>query len=133
MNGLSEQGAKELFKTVLQHMKCIEIRIEFAKGYTTQKQKYALSNAIRKVEGAINHICDLLPNSDAVLQVKKDLDKSELVYVMVFTEQLMRGNEDDLEHIATMIEDYMDNKYGKNKVQCQSLESTGTLDQGKIQ
>ena len=131
MKELTEQGAKDLFKTVLQHMKCIEIRIDFAKGYTSQKQKYALSNASRKVEAAIDHICDLLPNSDAVLKIKNDLTRSELVYVMIYTEQLMRGNAEDLEHIATMIENYMDNKYGKTKEQCQSSESADTPNQEK--
>ncbi len=85
--------------------------MEYAKVNTSQKQKYILTKAIDKVESAINAICDLLPNSDSALKIKKELDKSELVYVMIFTEQLMKGNEEDFEIIARMIEEYMDNKY----------------------
>ena len=110
---LSEQSAGELFTCVLQHLKCIEIRLECAKATTSQKQKFALSNAVRKVKIAIDHLCDLLPNSDAVLEVKKELDKANLVYVMLLTEQLINLSDEDLEEVIELIETHINNKYKK--------------------
>jgi hypothetical protein len=69
--------------------------MEYAKVNTSQKQKYVLTKAINKVESAVDSICDLLPNSESALQVKKELNQSELVYVMVYTEQLMKANKDE--------------------------------------
>jgi hypothetical protein len=108
---LSEQSAGELFTCVLQHLKCIEVRLEYAKATTSQKQKFALGNAAKKVSVAINHLCDLLPSSDAVLEVKKELDKANLVYVMLLTEQLSRLSDDDLEDVIQIIETHINNKY----------------------
>jgi hypothetical protein len=106
-------GIAELFKNVLQHLKCIQVRMEYQKVNTTQRQKHVLNSAIIKVEHAINSICGLLPDSDSALLIKKELDKSDLVYVMIFTEQLMRAQEEDLEPIASMVEDYLNKKYGE--------------------
>lgn len=103
----------ELFMNVLQHMKCIEIRLDFAKAMTSQKQKYALSNATQKVRIAIDHICGLLGNSDMTLQVKRELEKSDLVYVMLLTEKFSRMTTEDLEEVDTLIEDFINNKYGE--------------------
>ena len=103
----------ELFMSVLQHMKCIETRLDFAKATTTQKQRYALNNAVQKVKVAINHICDLLGDSNMVLQVKKELDKSDLVYVMLLTEKFSSMTAEDLEEVDTLIEDFINNKYGE--------------------
>ncbi len=112
---LSASSVSELFRTVLQHMKCIQVRMEYAKVNTSQKQKYVLTKAINKVELAIDSICDLLPNSETSLQVKKELDQSEIVYVMVYTEQLMRANNEDLEKIAMLIDDYLEKKYNSTE------------------
>jgi SpoVK/Ycf46/Vps4 family AAA+-type ATPase len=117
---LSEQSVGELFQSVLQHAKCIEIRIDYAKTLTSQKQKYVLKNALNKVTGAINTICDLLPSSDSVLKIKKELDKSDLVYVMVLTEQLMKIKPDDMEEIVDIIDKFLIDKYGQPE-QMQSL------------
>lgn len=111
MSEMKTDSIAQLFMTVLQHMKCIEVRMDYAKVNTTQKQKMVLANSIQKVRVAINDICSLLPDSDKVIQIKKELDKSNLVYVMVFTEQLMRAKEEDLEVLASMIENYLDEKY----------------------
>lgn len=111
MSEIKTDSIAQLFMTVLQHMKCIEVRMDYAKVNTTQKQKMVLANSIQKVRVAINDICSLLPDSDKVIQIKKELDKSNLVYVMVFTEQLMRAKEEDLEVLASMIENYLDEKY----------------------
>jgi hypothetical protein len=110
---LSQQTISELFQSVLQHVKCIEIRIDYAKALTSQKQKYVLNNALIKVTGAINTICDLLPSSESVLKVKKDLDNSDLVYVMVLTEQLMKIKPDDMEEIVDIIDKFLIDKYGQ--------------------
>jgi hypothetical protein len=117
---LSQHTVSELFQSVLQHAKCIEIRIDYAKTLTSQKQKHVLNSALTKVTGAINTICDLLPSSDSVLKVKKDLDKSDLVYVMVLTEQLMRIKPDDMEEIVDVIDKFLIEKYGEPEQQMQS-------------
>lgn len=107
----NEGSIGELFMCVLQHMKCIEVRLDFAQALTTQKQKYALSQARRKVEVAINHICDLLPDSDTVLKIKKELDNANLVYVMLLTEQLLKLTSEDLEEVISLIENHINTKY----------------------
>lgn len=100
---------------VMQHMKCIEVRLEFAKALTTQKQKYALSQAAKKTESAINTLCDLLPDSGAVLKVKKDLDKTDLVYVMLLTEKFSSLTQEELEEVDVMLESYIKNKRALNE------------------
>ena len=97
---------------LMQHMKCIEVRLDYAKASTSHKQKYAINNAVQKTRAAINHICDLLGDSDQVLKIKKDLDKVDLVYVMVLTEQLFNLPGEDMENITEMIDEYLTNKYG---------------------
>lgn len=108
---LSEDSVSKLFANVLQHMKCIEVRMDYARAATSQKQKYALKTAVTKVSSAIDTICGLLPDSDAVLEVKRKLDEADLVYLMVLTEQLFDLPKEDLEHITGMIDDYLIKKY----------------------
>lgn len=110
---LSENSVTQLFTTVLQHAKCIEVRIDYAKAITSQKQKYALQGAMTKINAAINNICHLLPDSDAVLRVKRELDKADLVYVMLITEQLMRLPSNDMEDLVELIQNFIDERYGK--------------------
>lgn len=100
----------ELFMCVLQHLKCIEVRLDYAKAMLSQKQKYALAQSHRKVEVAINHICDLLPDSDMVLKVKKELDKTDLVYVMLLTEKFSQLTSQELEEVDGMLENYITQK-----------------------
>ena len=108
---LNEKSIGNLFSCVLQHLKCIEIRLEYAKAASTQKQKYALCNAAQKVKVAIDHLCGLLPDSNHILEVKKELDKANLVYVMLLTEQLISLPEEDLEEVIELIETHINNKY----------------------
>lgn len=108
---LSEKSIGNLFSCVLQHMKCIEVRLECAKSTTTQQQKHALNSAAQKVKVAINHLCGLLPDSNHILEVKKELDKANLVYVMLLTEQLISLSDQDLEEIIELIENHINNKY----------------------
>jgi hypothetical protein len=109
---LRKDTVGELFMNLMQHMKCIEVRLDYAKATTSQKQKYAINNALLKVRSAINHICDLLGDSSMVLKVKQNLDKTDLVYVMVLTEQLFNLPQEDLEHITEMIDQHLNLKYG---------------------
>jgi hypothetical protein len=113
MKELSELSATELFSSTLQHIKCIEVRLECAKATTTQKQKQTLNNALLKVKSALNHICDLLPNSDAVIEVKRELERPDLVYVMLIMEQILKIPTDDMEDIVELIENYINTKYGE--------------------
>jgi hypothetical protein len=108
---LSEKSIGNLFSCVLQHMKCIEVRLECAKATTTQQQKHALSSAAQKVKVAINHLCGLLPDSNHILEVKKELEKANLVYVMLLTEQLISLSDEDLEEVIELIENHINNKY----------------------
>lgn len=110
---LEQDTIGELFMTVMQHMKCIETRLDFARVQTSQKQKYALGNAVQKVRVAIDHLCGLLGNTQMTLEVKKQLDKADLVYVMLLTEKFSSVPPEDLEEIDTMIEDYLIKKYGE--------------------
>lgn len=111
---LSKDTIGELFMCIMQHMKCIEVRIEFARCTATQKQRFALKNAVGKVQVAINHLCDLLGDSDMVMKVKKHLDSPVLLEVMLLTEKLstLKDN-DDIEHIVDYIDQYIETKYGK--------------------
>ena len=106
-----EQGTiGELFRCVMQHMKCIEIRLDFAKSLLSQKQKYTLAQSQKKVEVAINHLCDLLPNTDMILKVKKELDNSDLVYVMLLTEKFSQLTAEELEDVDELLENYIKNR-----------------------
>ena len=112
MDQLSQDSLSQLFSTVLQHFKCIEVRIDLAKALTSQNQKYALNNALTKVRVAIDHLAGLLPDSDSVLKLKKELDRPDIVYVMLFTEQLMQAiRPDDMEEVVELLQQYIDNKY----------------------
>ena len=46
------------------------------------------------------------------MEVKKNLDKVDLVYVMVLTEQLFRMKAEDMEEGTELIDDYLKRKYG---------------------
>ena len=109
---LTRDTRGELFMNVLQHMKCIEVRMDYAKASTSQKQKYALNNAVTKTKAAINHICDLLGDSDQVMKIKSDLDDVNLVYIMVLTEQLFKLSQEEMEDVTAMIDEYIMKKDG---------------------
>lgn len=112
MSELRKDTIGELFMNLMQHMKCIEVRLEYAKAVTSQKQKYAINNALQKTRAAINHVCDLLGDSTQVLKVKAELDKADLVYVMVLTEQLFTLPTQDMEEVTELIDQYLIKKYG---------------------
>jgi len=111
MSELRKDTVGELFMNLMQHLKCIQVRLEYAKAATSQKQKYAIGQAVTKVKSAIDGICDLLGDSDMVLKVKQDLDKVDLVYIMVLTEQLYSLRREDLEEVTDMIDNYLMKKY----------------------
>ena len=107
---MDKESVGEVFMCVLQHMKCIEVRLAFTKAMLSQKQKHALAQSHRKVEVAINHLCDLLPDSDTVLKIKKELDRSDLVYVMLLTEKFSQLTPEELEEVDVLLESYINNK-----------------------
>jgi hypothetical protein len=113
MSQLSNDTVGQLFMNILQHMKCIEVRLDYAKCLSEKQQKHTINQALIKTKSAIDQICGLLPNSDAVLKIKEELDKAELVYVMLATELLFNLPVEDLTHITEYIDEYMGNKYGK--------------------
>ena len=67
------------------------------------------------MSSAINTICELLPNSDAVVKVKKKLEEADMVYVMVLTEQLMRVKPSDMEEVVDLIDNFLISKYGQSE------------------
>lgn len=110
---MNNKPIAELFETVLQHAKCIEIRIDYAKALTSKQDKYLLTQALTKIRSAIDTICSVLPNSESVLKIKKNLDQADMVYVMVLTEQLMRIRPTDMEEVIELIDEFLMNKYGQ--------------------
>lgn len=109
---MNDKPIAELFETVLQHIKCIEARIECTKPIVSHNQKYVLSTALTKIKAALNNIYSLLPNSESVMRVKKHLEDTDIVYVMLLTEQLMRIRPDDMEEVIELLDNYLFNKYG---------------------
>jgi len=112
MSELKKETVGELVRNLMQHFKCIEIRLEYAKAATSQKQKYAINNAVMKTKSAINHMCDLLGDSGQVMKIKSDLDKIDLVHVMVLTEQLFSLPTEIMEEVTEVIDKYLMDKYG---------------------
>lgn len=113
MSELNNDTVGQLFMNILQHMKCIEIRLDYAKCLSQKQQKHVINQALTKTKSGIDQICSLLPNSDMVLKIKNDLEKTDLVYVMLATELLFNLPSEDLTHITEYIDEYMNKKYGK--------------------
>lgn len=111
---LSRDTMGGLFMNLMQHLKCIEVRLDYARAASSQKQKYAINNALNKARGAINAICDLLGDGAQVQMVKKELDKVDLVYIMLLTEQLFELKEEDMQEITELIDNYLKQKYGES-------------------
>jgi len=112
MAELHRDTVGELFMNLMQHLKCIEVRLDYAKAATSQKQKYAIGQALAKTRAAINQVCDLLGDSQQVLAVKKNLDQVDLVYIMVLTEQLFSLKKEDMEEVTEIIDKHLIDKYG---------------------
>ena len=115
MSELNNDTVGQLFMNILQHMKCIEIRLDYAKCLSQKQQKHTINQALAKIRSGIDQICGLLPTSDMVVKIKNDLDKTDLVYVMLATELLFNLPSEDLEHITEYIDEYMNKKYAKKE------------------
>lgn len=111
-NELRKDTIAELFKNLLQHIRSMQTRLEYAKAATSKKQKHAINNALVKTKGAVDSICDLLGDTNMVIKVKKELDKADLTYVMLLTEQLLTLSREELEEITDSIEAYIKIKNG---------------------
>jgi hypothetical protein len=109
---LSNDTLGELYKNLLQHMKCIEVRLDYAKVVTSHKQKHTINIALTKMRSAIDNVCDILGDTNKILKVKKELDKADLVYIMLLTEQLFCIPPNDLEELTDLIEKHLNDKYG---------------------
>lgn len=110
---LSQKSIGNLIGCLLQHTKCMEVRLEYAKAATTQYQKYVLSNAIKKIQSAMTTVFALFPDDNSIKESKEVLDRPDLVDIMLITEQLLKVPNEDLENIIELIDDYLENKYGK--------------------
>ena len=115
MESLSKQSVGELFSSVLQHMKCIQTRIEYASALTSKQDRYVLTNASKRVESAINSICSLLPNKEDIQVIKKELESPDFVYVMLLIVSLYNLPNDDLDEVVDLIQNFIDKKYGKSE------------------
>jgi len=111
-NELRKDTIAELFKHLLQHIRSMQTRLEYAKAATSKKQKYAINNALIKTKSAVDSICDLLGDTAMVVKVKNELDKADLTYVMLLTEQLLSLSHEELEEITDGIENYINTKNG---------------------
>lgn len=107
---LSDDSIGKLFRYMLQHMKCMEVRLEYAKCLSSQKQKHTLNQSLNKIRAAMDHLCGLLPDSEAVLKIKADLEQVDLVYVMALTEGLSMLNTQTLEEVSDVVEQFLENK-----------------------
>lgn len=109
---MTQTTVASLFKSVLQHLKCIEVRLEYGKELLTQRDKHIVSLAVNKANSAINSLCGLIDSTSA-FRIKKELDKADLVYVMLLTEQLSEIPQEDMEEVVELIQNFIDKKYGK--------------------
>lgn len=73
--------------------------------------KQRINKAINKVKLAIDDVCNLTDNQEVIRNIKKNLDKTDLVYYMTLTEQLFNLSEDDLEDVTNIIDEYLEKKY----------------------
>jgi predicted ABC-type ATPase len=112
MDVLSESGISELFMCVLQHLKCIEVRIEAAKTATSHRQKQTLNKAYNSAQNSIEQICTLINNKESINEIKTFLSRSDLLYLMLITEQLFKFPPESLEEILDVIEKYYNDNYG---------------------
>jgi hypothetical protein len=115
-NQLNENQVTDLFVHVLEHLRCIEIRIQAAKGITTKNQKHALGKALKNAQLAIDNVCGILPDTKSVVNVKNYLERADLVYLMLITEQVFRVPPEDVEIIVELIENHINTKYRNTDV-----------------
>lgn len=114
---MEEKPIHNLIGYLLQHTKCMEIRLEYATAQTSQYQKHILKKATDKVKSALETIFTLFPDKASIEHSKKVLDRADIVNVMLITEELLKVPEEDIENIVDIINNYLDNKYGKREVQ----------------
>lgn len=101
---------------LLQHMKCMESRLECAKMFTNRQEKYVLTTALNRVQSGINTIYSFLPPA-TVDKAKKALDRPDLVYMMVVMEELMMIPPDEIEEVVDLINKFRTEKYGEKEDQ----------------
>lgn len=107
---LSQDSLARLFGYLLQHMKCMEVRLDYARCGLSTTKKLTINQAMTKVRTAIDHLCGLLPDGESVAQIKKELDKVDLVYVMTLTEQLCQMDGPTLEEVTELIDRFLEEK-----------------------
>lgn len=110
---MSEKSIHNLVGYLLQHAKCMEIRLDCAKAQTSTYQKHVLGNAMKKIQAALNTVFVLFPNEDSINNSKKVLERGDIVNIMLLTEELLKVPEEDIEDIVDLINNYLDKKYGK--------------------
>lgn len=129
----------DVVKCLLIHMKSIQVRMQYTTHMFKGDSKHKVNLCINKVEAAINGIIALANNPEMTLQIKKALDKADLVYHMVLAEQLYDINEETLVEITDLIDDYLlkKTKAYEEKEQMgrgdSSQNQTGIIDNRKIQ
>jgi hypothetical protein len=113
---LSQKSIGNLIGCLLQHSKCMEVRLEYAKAATSQHQKFVLSNAIKKIQVAMNTVFTLFPDEKSIKESKEVLERPDLLDILLITEELFKVPSEDLENIIELIDSYLENKYGKDQM-----------------
>lgn len=103
-----------LLSFLLQHMKCMESRIEFTKALTNKQEKYVLTTALNRINSGFNAIFSLIPDS-TVAEIKQKLERPDLVYMMVIMEEMMQIPVGDIEEVVELINDFIQKKYGQEE------------------
>lgn len=99
---------------LLQHMKCMESRIEFTKVLTNKQEKYVLTTALSRINSGFNAIFSLIPKA-TVIEIKQKLERPDLVYMMVIMEEMMQIPVGDIEEVVELINDFIHKKYGEKE------------------
>ncbi|HEY4062316.1 MAG TPA: hypothetical protein VGM30_10470 [Puia sp.] len=103
-----------LIRYVLYHFKSIEERLSWSKATNgfIQQDKHTLNKAIQKVVSAIEDVLTIVRNPELIRAMRAEINKQDLAYYMVLTEQLFDLKEEDLVSITDLIDQYLKQKYG---------------------
>lgn len=106
----------DLVRCLLIHMKCIEVRMKYSTHQFKGDSKYKIGGCINKVKKAIDGICDLANNPEAVRLIQRELERADLVYHMVLAEQMYNATEQTLREVTDLIDEYLIKKENEEKL-----------------
>lgn len=121
----------DLIKCLLIHMKSIQIRMQYTTHQFKGDSKYRINQSINKVSSAIDGICSLSKNKDVITLIKKELEKTDLVYHMVLAEQLYDADEQTLMEVTDLIDNYLLEKAKKGDGKNNKVETGDSIKNNK--